>query len=119
MKTRSEKIDVSLLDTLGGRLKLTRLALGLSQAKLCGMLPDSIYPSLWNNWETNDNEPTQAAIRPFVDRFDVSLDWIYRGQGAKLRPDLWYDILELIEGGPSEPSRSNLGPRARSQRVRA
>lgn len=102
----SVKPSTALLETVGGRLYLTRLALGFdSQKKLTDQFP-SISTSLWNNWETDDNEPTRAAIEPFYERFNVSLDWIYRGDASALRGDLWLRICEVLEGQPAGPGRT-------------
>lgn len=110
----TEVLDTSLLETTGGRLKLTRLALGFSnQAELCKHLP-TISASLWNNWETGDNEPSLGTIRPFVDKFNISLDWIYRGDGSSLRAGLWLEVMALLERGPAgPPSTSGAGQKAK------
>lgn len=59
------------------RLRLTREALGLSQARLCRLT--GIAPNTWNNAETGDNMLGLANALRLCQVTGVTLEWIYRG----------------------------------------
>lgn len=84
-------------EAIGKRLKLTRLALGLSQVKfseLCG-----IAPNTYNQYETAKNKPDIEFGVMIALGVGVTLDWIYLGDHSGLR----YDIADKIRKLRSEP----------------
>lgn len=76
---------------VGARLSLTRRALGYQkQARFIKALR-ATYPmtaSRWNNYETGDLRVTIAVALALCVRFDLSLDWIYRGIRTGLPPEI-------------------------------
>ena len=75
---------------VAARLKLTREALGLSQAALCRRT--GIATNVWNNAETGDNRISVDEAVKLCRVTGVSLDWIYRGS----RVNLPEKILEFL-----------------------
>src|SRR5262249_39286611 len=70
------------LKSLGNRLKMTREALGLSAADLCKRI--RIKPNRWSQYESGERRITVDIADRLCDEFDLSLDWIYRGNPAQL-----------------------------------
>lgn len=90
MATEREKKRV------GARLSLTRRAIGYkTQAKFVKALKSTyqMSPARWNNYETGDLRVTVPVALALCARFDLSLDWIYRG----IRIGLPDDIKQKIE----------------------
>jgi len=78
----------------GERLRLTREALGLSQAELCRRV--GISPAAWNNAETGDNRLGVDNAMELCKATGVTLDWIYLGHRAGLPQKLAVDIERLM-----------------------
>ncbi len=72
---------------IAARLKLTRLALGYDlQTNFCEAL-SRVQPmkiGRWNHYETGEARITLNAALALCERFDLSLDWIYRGKSGGL-----------------------------------
>lgn len=70
-------------EAIGARLELTREALGLSQREFAkaGEIGETAY----SNYKKGAREtPIHFAIK-LCDHFDLTLDWIYRGDPSGLR----------------------------------
>jgi DNA-binding XRE family transcriptional regulator len=68
--------------SVGGRLRLTREVLGLTQAEFADYC--DIARNTYNQYEQGRNVPQlQLAIR-LSDTFHLTLDWIYRGDPSGL-----------------------------------
>lgn len=77
------------------RIKVTRLALGLTQAQITEAT--GIAKNAWSNYENGISRPNiEDAIR-FSMAFGISLDWIYVGNIATLPFDLANKIRQLTE----------------------
>ena len=75
----------------GARLALTRRALGYDTQTRFVKALNSVYPmttARWNNYETGDLRVTVPVALAMCVRFDLSLDWIYRGVRANLPPEI-------------------------------
>ena len=68
------------------RLKRTRKAFGLSQAKWCRLV--GITPSAWNNYERGTNRISLDQALKICRATGISLVWIYRGLRAALSYEL-------------------------------
>jgi transcriptional regulator with XRE-family HTH domain len=68
--------------SLANRLELTREALGISAADLCKRI--KIKPNRWSQYESGERRITIEVANKLCDEFDLSLDWIYRGNPAQL-----------------------------------
>jgi transcriptional regulator with XRE-family HTH domain len=79
--TRSPAEPIST-PKVAARLRLTRLALKLSQVGLCRIT--RISPQAWNNAETGDNLIGIAHAMKLCHATGVTLDWIYRGARSNL-----------------------------------
>jgi DNA-binding XRE family transcriptional regulator len=78
---------------IGDRLRLTREALGLSQAELCRRVGFS--PAAWNNAETGDNRIGIDNAIELCKATGVTLDWIFLGHRGGLPQKLAVDIERL------------------------
>jgi transcriptional regulator with XRE-family HTH domain len=66
--------------TVGRRLSHLRHALGLTQRQLAASL--NITGPRWANYEVGTSRiPVDIALR-LVEKWEVSLDWVYYGNGA-------------------------------------
>src|SRR5262245_65016276 len=79
---------------IGDRLRLTRQALGLSQAELCRRT--GISPAAWNNAETGDNRIGIDNAMSLCKATGATLDWIFMGHRGGLPQKLAVDIERLM-----------------------
>lgn len=81
---RGGPFDPYLKEAIGERLALARLALGFrTQAALVRALNDidpTITPQHWNGWESGRQRIGVDSALLLVKKFNISLDWIYRGE---------------------------------------
>ena len=66
------------IDAMAARLKLTRAALGLSQAELCRRA--DLSRNTYNQWERGHGRPDVHYAMRLCEAFGITLDWIYRGE---------------------------------------
>jgi transcriptional regulator with XRE-family HTH domain len=78
---------------MGRRLTAVRLALGL---KLRDFSNYGIEVSRMSNWEQGERPPNAVALIPFCERFDVPLDYIFRGKVGSLPADLRERVDEIL-----------------------
>jgi transcriptional regulator with XRE-family HTH domain len=77
-------------DSVAYRLRITRLASGMTQAQFCRLT--GIGQQAWNNYESGYRPLTiQPALR-LCNALGVTLDWLYRGISAGLPFRLAADI---------------------------
>lgn len=79
--------------TIAGRLKLTRRALGLTKTDFSSAADIAI--NTYSQWESGDRSPDLVLAIRLCDRFELTLDWIYRGDLSGLRHGLAQRITEL------------------------
>lgn len=75
------------MESIGLRLLLTRQVFGLAQevfAKKAGLAKNT-----YNQFERGKKRPSIENAIALCDEYDLTLDWIYRGDGSSLRYDLW------------------------------
>jgi transcriptional regulator with XRE-family HTH domain len=89
-----------LRNEMGQRLRLTREALGLSQAELCRRV--GISPAAWNNAETGDNRIGIDNAMLLCRTVGVTLDWIYQGHRGGLPQKLAVEIERLAKRPPKQ-----------------
>lgn len=70
-------MEPTSVEDVAERLRLTREAMGWTQAELCRRA--GISPQTWNNAETGDNRISVDEAIKLCRTTGVSLDWIYRG----------------------------------------
>ena len=84
---------------VGRRLSHLRHALGQTQRQLAASL--NITGPRWANYEVGTSRiPVDIALR-LVEKWEVSLDWIYYGNGAIMPKPL----LRTIKAAAKEPTR--------------
>jgi transcriptional regulator with XRE-family HTH domain len=84
---------------VGRRLSNLRHALGQTQRQLAANL--NITGPRWANYEVGTSRiPVDIALR-LVEKWEVSLDWIYYGNGAIMPKPL----LRTIKAAAKEPTR--------------
>lgn len=90
-------------EAIGKRLEITRLALGYrKQTAIVAALGSNFSAALWNNWERGRDRPSLDLANMLCRRFQLTLDWIYRGDRGGLPLRLIQEI-ETVE--PKEPKR--------------
>jgi transcriptional regulator with XRE-family HTH domain len=92
----SPDVEPTSVADVADRLRLTRLAMGWSQAELCRR--SGISPQIWNNAETGDNRISVDEAIKLCRITGVSLDWIYRGIRVLL-PAVVSDALRRVPAG--------------------
>jgi transcriptional regulator with XRE-family HTH domain len=96
-------------EAIGKRLLLTRRAVGMAQRSFAEAA--SIANNTYNQYETGKNRPAiDNAIR-LCHAFDLTLDWIYRGDPSGLRFQLGQAIAALlaVDGENQIKTRPPLG----------
>lgn len=84
-------VMVQSLAAIANRLTLLREALELNQAEICRAI--EVQPNRWNQYETGERRITLPVAAKLVDRYGVTLDYIYLGDPAGL-PKRIVDRLE-------------------------
>jgi transcriptional regulator with XRE-family HTH domain len=74
------------IEAAADRLKITRIALGLSQAEICRQT--GITVQAWNNAETGDNRLTIDNALKLCRRYGLNLEWLFRGDIRGIAVDL-------------------------------
>lgn len=64
------------------RLRMTREALGLNQTELCERA--GVKRNTYNQWEQGKGRPQIDEAQKLCDAFNITLDWIYRGDPSGL-----------------------------------
>lgn len=68
--------------SIGERLKITRVALGLTQKTIA--YPLSVSREAYSMYETGSREPPWPIACELCDAWGLTLDWIYRGEMSNL-----------------------------------
>ena len=79
-------------DGIGYRLQLSRRIWGVQQQQFAEKA--AINASAYNQYERGKRVISVAHAHKLCDTYDVTLDWIYRGEPSGLRHQTW----ELIRG---------------------
>ena len=85
--------DGPTAEAIGMRLRLTREVLGLTQAEFadrCG-----IARNTYNQYEQGKNKPQIGLAIEMCERFNLTLDWLYRGDPSSL-PYKMADAIKLL-----------------------
>ncbi len=72
-----QKTTTSELIKIGKRLKMARLALGLSQKQACEAI--GVKATTWNHWETGKRIPDPMVMKDLYLLHGVTMEWIYAG----------------------------------------
>ncbi len=92
MPTRTPQLAHAL--SIAERLKITRSALGLTQKGIA--TPLSVTREAYTQWETGAREPSWQMAVELCEAYDLSLDWIYRGDMTRLPPGLQDKIRDRL-----------------------
>ena len=95
---------------VGARIRALRHKVDLSQSGLAAML--GVSPGAVGNWEQGQGCPTEKQGVKICEKFNVTLDYIYRGHVNQLAHGR-AAILGELEGLKHDPSGPNLGLRRR------
>lgn len=79
------------MSAIGKRLELTRQVYGLAQGDFCAKA--KIAPNTYNQYERGKKRPTVENAIALCDTYDLTLDWIYRGDPSGLR----YNLADAIK----------------------
>lgn len=99
----------------GVRLRAVRDALGLSREDLAKFVGNVGWEAI-RDWELGASPPGIRQMLVLAERFDIGLDYIYRGKIHVLPDNLRADILknerDILENGPRKPGRPAAGAKA-------
>ncbi len=85
--------DGTSVDAIGERLLLTRQALGLAQGVFA--VRAGLAHNTYNQYETGKKRPSVQNAIALCEAYDLTLDWIYRGDNSGLPMRLWDAIKSL------------------------
>jgi transcriptional regulator with XRE-family HTH domain len=89
-------------EDIGRRLKLTREALGYSQAFIAKLT--GVATTTWNNYEKGIRRPSADEVFKIVDRLHLPIGWIYDGDTSQMPGPLLETIYSKHrEGEPGSP----------------
>lgn len=80
-------------NTVAGRLRISRAALGYTQVFLCELA--GISTQSWNNYERGRDQISVEQAKKLVTVTDLTLDWIYMGRLGSLPAKLVAKINQL------------------------
>ena len=79
----TERFEGTTLVAIGRRLELTRQVFGLQQNEFAERA--KIATNAYNQYERGKKRPSIENAIALCDAFDLTLDWIYRGDPSGLR----------------------------------
>ena len=88
---RDRETDGRDAHAIGGRLLLTRQALGLGQKEFAEGA--NLAANTYNQYESGKNIPALDRAHALCDAYQLTLDWVYRGDPSGLR----YQLAEAIK----------------------
>ena len=77
---------------IGRRLRAAREALDLTQADLCRKF--NVATNTYNQWEKGHITADVLTLVRIADRYNITLDWFFRGELGGIRHDLAVKIEE-------------------------
>jgi transcriptional regulator with XRE-family HTH domain len=80
-------------EAIGRRLSLTRRALGLTASVMASNA--GINKNTYSQYESGTRVPALPFAIKLCDRFDLTLDWLYRGDPSGLKYTLANQIIRL------------------------
>lgn len=90
----SSRRDLTTPLSIGERLRVTRLALGITQKSMAH--PLSVTREAYTMYETGSREPPWTVGIELCDAWGLTLDWIYRGDMSGLQSGLVEKIASQI-----------------------
>lgn len=78
-----EQFEGTSMSAIGRRLELTRQVFGLAQNDFCERA--RIAANTYNQYERGKKRPTIENAIALCEAYDLTLDWIYRGDPSGLR----------------------------------
>lgn len=91
MTVGMEQFEGTSMDAIGRRLELTRQVFGLAQNDFCARA--EIATNTYNQYERGKKRPTVENAIALCETYDLTLDWIYRGDPSGLR----YNLADAIK----------------------
>ncbi len=87
--------DTASKSGIGARLLLTRQALGLTQAEFAERA--GIHRTTYVNYENGDRKPSVDAAIALCDTYNITLDWIFRGEMSGIEYKTGVAIRALLD----------------------
>ncbi len=79
---------------IGFRLRSTREELGIGQTEFARTA--GVKPNTYNQYENGERLPDIICAIYICDAYNVTLDWIYRGDPSGLDPKFWSQLRKRI-----------------------
>src|SRR5262245_21292143 len=94
-------IDPASTAAVAHRLKVLRVALGLTSTEICRRIGSSTQGQTYINYETGYRRISHEHALRLCEEFGLTLDWIYRGLGeTKLEPTIRRRLQGVSSLGP-------------------
>lgn len=108
--------------TFGERLRIAYEKEGLSQGQAADAL--GVDQTQLSRWVTSDREPRLKAIQKAVQAFGLNGHWLLTGEGdpedlPSTAEQLYYEIRDIVMGGPYDASATGKALAARVAAARA
>lgn len=98
------KLPQDEIDAIAGRLRLSRVAQGLSSTELCERA--DIKRSAYSQWEHARQAPRLDQAKKLRKALGYTLDWIYEGDRFGLPMKLAQDIAKYENSQKKQPNPS-------------
>jgi transcriptional regulator with XRE-family HTH domain len=108
MPKTNKRLGQSAIAAIARRMRLLRLATGLSQAEFARSI--GVSRNVWNNVELGFSRIGVDTAMNVCAKHPVSLDWIYRGNEALVPDDLKKRLQDLDTEGPSVEDVAEVSP---------
>jgi transcriptional regulator with XRE-family HTH domain len=108
MPKTNKRLGQSAIVAIARRMRLLRLATGLSQAEFARSI--GVSRNVWNNVELSFSRIGVDTAMNVCTKYPVTLDWIYRGNEALVPDDLKKRLQELDAEGPSVEDMAEVSP---------
>jgi len=89
---RNQQLNLRSVEAIAARLVALRMAYGMAQSAFAGAA--GIAANTYNQYERAISRPELDKAMLICDRFQVTLDWLYRGETAGLP----YQTIERLRG---------------------
>ena len=99
-----EQWEGTSMEAIGRRLSLTRQVFGMAQNEFCRRA--KIAANTYNQYEKGERRPSVENAIALCETYDLTLDWIFRGDPSGLRLNTADAIKALKEARNGSARRS-------------
>ncbi len=112
-----DRFEGTSLEAIGLRLRVSRAVFGLGQEEFGAKA--GLKKNTYNQFEQGKTRPSLESAIALCKEFDLTLDWIYLGEGSTLRYDLWDAIKTEKQRFITKADAKAAGKIATTQKVKS